>query len=106
MTWMEVDCNLKILANFFKLFLCISEKSLENNYSLFFRQNFSIFFPVLYEQFHFLKKNRLFVKYLSGFDENIAKLPWQCPFNPVESIYLDPNEFLRSIVLPKKTKVA
>ena len=26
-------------------------------------------------------KNRLFVKYLSGFDQNIAKLPWQCPFN-------------------------
>ena len=48
-----MDCNLKKLANFFKLFLCISEKSLENNYSLFFRQeNFSIFFPVLYEQFH------------------------------------------------------
>ena len=64
------------LANFFKLFLCISEKSLENNYSLFFRQeNFSIFFPVLYEQFHFKKKTRLFVKYLSGFDQNIAKLP-------------------------------
>ena len=75
MTWMEVDCNLKKLAIFFKLFLCISVKSLENNYSLFFRQeNFSIFFPVLYEQFH-LKKTRLFVKYLSGFDENIAKLP-------------------------------
>ena len=57
MTWMEVDCNLKKLANFFKLFLCISEKSLENNYSLFFRQeNFSIFFPVLYEQFHVKKQ--------------------------------------------------
>ena len=25
-------------------------------------------------------KNRLLVKYLSGFDQNIAKLPWQCPF--------------------------
>ena len=31
--------------------------SLENNYSLFFRQeNFSIFFPVLYEQFHVKKQ--------------------------------------------------
>ena len=57
MTWMEVDCNLKKLANFFKLFLCISEKSLENNYSLFFRQeNFSIFFSVLYDQFHVKKQ--------------------------------------------------
>ena len=54
---MEVECNLKKLANFFKLFLCISEKSLENNYSLFFRQeNFSIFFLVLYEQFHVKKQ--------------------------------------------------
>ena len=54
---MEVDCNLKKLANFFKLFLCISEKSLESNYSLFFRQeSFSIFFPVLYEQFHVKKQ--------------------------------------------------
>ena len=79
MTWMEVDCNLKKMANFFKLFLCISEKSLENNYSLFFRlENFSILFPVLYEQFH--------VKKQSGFDQNIAKLPWQCPFN--SSLYL------------------
>ena len=35
----------------------ISEKSLENNNSLFFRQeNFSIFFPVLYEQFHVKKR--------------------------------------------------
>ena len=57
MAWMEVDCNLKKVAKFFKLFLCISEKSLENNYSLFFRQeNFSIFFPVLCEQFHVKKQ--------------------------------------------------
>ena len=57
MTWMEVDCNLKKLANFFKLFLCISEKSQENNYNLFFQQeNFSIFSPVLYEQFHVKKQ--------------------------------------------------
>ena len=68
-----MDCNLKKLANFFKLFVCISEKALENNYSLFFRQeNVSIFFPVLYEQFHVKKQT---VKYLSGFDQNIAKLP-------------------------------
>ena len=57
---MEVDCNLKKLGNFFKLFLCISEKSPENNYSLFFPQeNFSIFFPVLNEQFHVKKTGSL-----------------------------------------------
>ena len=70
-----MDCNLKKLANFFKLFLCISEKSLENNYSLFFRQeNFSFFFPVLYEQFH-VKKKKALCQILNGFDQNIAKLP-------------------------------
>ena len=32
---MEMDYNLKKLANFFKLFLCILEKLLITNYSLF-----------------------------------------------------------------------
>ena len=33
---MEVDCNLKKLANFFKFFLCILEKSLKTDFGLFF----------------------------------------------------------------------
>ena len=33
---MKVDCNLKQLANFFKLFLCILETSLKTDHSLFF----------------------------------------------------------------------
>ena len=36
MAKMEMDCNLKKLANFFKFFLCIVEKSLKTDYSLFF----------------------------------------------------------------------
>ena len=32
---MEVDYNLKKLANFFKFFLCILEKSLKINYEYF-----------------------------------------------------------------------
>ena len=34
----EVDCNLKNLANFFKFFLCILKKSLKIDYGLFFRR--------------------------------------------------------------------
>ena len=33
---MEVDCNLKKSTNFFKLFLCILERSLKKDYGLFF----------------------------------------------------------------------
>ena len=33
---MKVDCNLKKLANFFKLFLCILEKPQKTDHSLFF----------------------------------------------------------------------
>ena len=33
---MEMDCSLKKLANFFKLFLCILKKSLKTDHSLFF----------------------------------------------------------------------
>ena len=32
---MEVDCNLKKLANFFKFFFCILEKALKIDYDLF-----------------------------------------------------------------------
>ena len=43
---MEVDCNLKKLANFFKFFLCILEKALKT--SLFFlEENLNIFFSEL-----------------------------------------------------------
>ena len=51
--------QLEKIGQFFQVVpdLCISEKLLESNYSLFFRQeNFSIFFPVLYEQFHVKKQ--------------------------------------------------
>ena len=36
MARIEMDYNLKKLAKFFKFFLCILEKSLKANYSLFF----------------------------------------------------------------------
>ena len=36
MAKIEVDFNLKRLANFFKFFLCLSEKSLSTDYSSFF----------------------------------------------------------------------
>ena len=50
--------QLEKIGQFFQVVpVYFSEKSLENNYSLFFRQeNFSIFFPVLYEQFHVKKQ--------------------------------------------------
>ena len=50
--------QLEKIGQFFQVVpVCISEKPLENNYSLFFQQeNFSIFFPVLYEQFHVKKQ--------------------------------------------------
>ena len=38
MASMEVDCNFKKLASFFKFFLCICEKSLKVDYGLFFLQ--------------------------------------------------------------------
>ena len=40
---------------------------------------------------NFMLKNRLFVKYLSGFDQNIAKLPWQCPFKG-SPVFLPPQK--------------
>ena len=41
---MEVNCNLKNLANFFKFFLCILEKSLKTDKSSFFLgENLNIF---------------------------------------------------------------
>ena len=36
MARMQVDYNLKTLANFFKFFLCILEKSLKVDYGMFF----------------------------------------------------------------------
>ena len=36
MARMEMDCNLKKLANFFKFFLCILVKLLKIDYGLFF----------------------------------------------------------------------
>ena len=36
MARMEMDCNLKKLASFFKFVLCIAEKSSKTAYSLFF----------------------------------------------------------------------
>ena len=48
MARMEMDCNLKKFANFFKFFLCILEKSLKIDYGMFFlRANLNIFFQVL-----------------------------------------------------------
>ena len=35
MARMKVDCNLTKMANFFKFFLCILEKSLKTDHSLF-----------------------------------------------------------------------
>ena len=40
MARMEMDCNLKNLANFFKFLLCIVEKSSKTAYSLFFPRYF------------------------------------------------------------------
>ena len=45
---MEVDCNLKTLAKFFKFFLFIVEKTIKPDYSLFFSEkSLNIFFAVL-----------------------------------------------------------
>ena len=41
---MEMDCNLKKLANFFKFFLCIVKKTLKPDYSLFFLGEIATFF--------------------------------------------------------------
>ena len=47
MTKMEVDCNLKKLANIFKFFLYILEKSLKVDYGMFFlrEKTINIFLP-------------------------------------------------------------
>ena len=48
MARMEMDCNLKTLASFFKFLLSILEKLPKADYSLFFPvKSFHIFFPVL-----------------------------------------------------------
>ena len=54
---MEMDRNLKILANFWRFsVLCIVEESLKTDYSLLFPgEILYIFFPVLEQQFHFRK---------------------------------------------------
>ena len=60
MARMEMDCNLKKLANFFKFFLYIVEKSLKTDYSfLFSAESLCIFSPILEEQFHVRKKGSL-----------------------------------------------
>ena len=44
MAWMEIDGNLTKLANFFKFFSCVLEKSLESDCGLFFfGESFRIF---------------------------------------------------------------
>ena len=72
MARMEVDCNLKMLANFFKFFRCILEKSLKTDYSSVFRGKILIFSCRCCKS-NFMLQTRLFVKYLRSFDQNTAK---------------------------------
>ena len=58
---MEVDCNLKILANFFffKFFLCILEKLIKIILIVVcssFEKTLKINFPMLQDQFHVAKQ--------------------------------------------------
>ena len=74
---MEVDCNLKKLANFFKLFLCILEKSLKIDYGLFSvpTRKTLIFSSRCYKSNFMLQNRFFFVTYLSSFKQNTAKSP-------------------------------
>ena len=62
---MEVDCNLKKLANFFKFVLCILEKSLKTDYTLFFlREKTKYFLPGVVRTISWeYTETRFFVKY-------------------------------------------
>ena len=60
---MEVDCNLKKLANFFKFFLFILEKSLKTDYSSFFLGEKTKYFLLGVERAIHVQ-TRFFVKYL------------------------------------------
>ena len=63
---MEVDCNLKKLANFFKILLCILEKSITFDYNLLLCGEFTHCFPpgALIKSNQFTVEKRFFVKYL------------------------------------------
>ena len=65
---MEMDYNLKTLANIFKFFLCIVETSHKIAYSLILSSRRSN------SNFMFMRKE-FFVKNLSSFDQNTAKWP-------------------------------
>ena len=62
---MEVDCNLKKLASFFKFVLCILEKSLKTYYTLFFlREKTKYFLPGVVRTVSWeYTETRFFVKY-------------------------------------------
>ena len=69
---MEMDYNLKKLANFFKFFLCILEKSIKTDIiSSSLEKSLNIFFMLA---------ERFFVKYLSTLNQNRAKSPGKYPF--------------------------
>ena len=73
---MEMDCNLKRLANVFKFFLCIVEKSLKTDHGLFFspRRN-PLIVSSRCSSSNFMLEKRFFVNYLSSFDQTTAKSP-------------------------------
>ena len=55
-----MDCNLKKLANFSKFFLCILEKSLNTDYSIFFlRENPYYFLPGVVSAISYYKPSSL-----------------------------------------------
>ena len=72
---MEMDYNLKKMANFFKFFLYISEKSLKTDYSLFFLGQITKLFSPWCSKSNFMLEKRFFVKCLSRFYQNTIKLP-------------------------------
>ena len=73
---MEVDNNLKKLANFFKFFLCISEKSRKTaDYSLFFLGQIIKLLSSRRSKSNFMLEKKFVVKCLSSVYKNKMKLP-------------------------------
>ena len=73
---MELDNDLKKLANFFKFFPCISEKSRKTaDYSLFFLGQIIKLLSSRHSKSNFLLEKKFFVKCLSSFYKNKIKLP-------------------------------
>ena len=72
---MEMDCNLKQLANFFKFLVYILEKSLKTDFSFFLPLGNHFIFSYWFSKSDFMLKKGFFVKYLSSFGQDTAKSP-------------------------------